>query len=292
MTSKTNTEEIDPICAICLEKVNIECLLKRTVVSRPVAVLSCGHPYHLDCITNAFFSRQGIKCPCCRQRQPGDWIPLRQSYSLDQTDIPREEDEVNIVNYDQDLMVMTHISPLRTGSHSRQHIRFDATQEESDDSDDHESNDAFSSLLQGHLRCLYVIADERLECLRRNRVLEERKLTRANAEQWGNNAIRRICDTVGLLVEQESSVRNIMEWAIQYQTQLQRAESLVPHPSSESIEKVQQFLSEQIEATRHALTTLQRSQAVMCMPGRELSLGQRIGRLLSIQRELAVYGRT
>lgn len=268
------------ICSICLEEVDLEVVIHRTEQlqqPRPVAVLACGHQFHLDCIFNAFCSWQGLKCPYCRQTQPGDLIRLGQSNPRQ-----RRSSHITIRSNDPEEINIIDNFPASEGVH----IRFDTQ----DDEDPQDSD--FIVLLQGHLRCLYRIANERLEFLRHNRLEEERKLTRADAEQWGNSAVRRSCDTLGLLVNQENAVREIMEWTIQYQNQLRQQEALPrPRPSSDIIQSVHQFISEQIQATRYALNTLQRSQAVMCMPAREISLGQRIGRLLSIQRELGAYVR-
>jgi len=45
----------------------------KTKLSRPVAVLACGHCFHLDCIGNSFNAKRAMECPCCRDTQEGEW---------------------------------------------------------------------------------------------------------------------------------------------------------------------------------------------------------------------------
>lgn len=63
-------------CAVCLEPVkgNMDAATKfKDRLERPVAILSCGHCFHLDCIGNAFNAKGGMVCPCCRCKMPGSW---------------------------------------------------------------------------------------------------------------------------------------------------------------------------------------------------------------------------
>lgn len=63
-------------CAICLEPIkgNMVAATKfEKKLERPIAVLSCGHSFHLDCIGNTFNAKKVMECPCCRETQPGEW---------------------------------------------------------------------------------------------------------------------------------------------------------------------------------------------------------------------------
>ena len=74
--SKNSPSDVIGNCAVCLEPVkgNMYAATKfKKKLERPVAVLCCGHSFHLDCIGNAFNAKQGMECPCCRETQPGEW---------------------------------------------------------------------------------------------------------------------------------------------------------------------------------------------------------------------------
>ena len=64
-------------CAICFDPVHMHALHDattfKTKMQRPIAVLACGHCFHLDCIGNSFNAKRAMECPCCRDTQEGEW---------------------------------------------------------------------------------------------------------------------------------------------------------------------------------------------------------------------------
>ena len=64
-------------CAICFDPVHMHTLHDattfKTKMQRPIAVLACGHCFHLDCIGNSFNAKRAMECPCCRDTQEGEW---------------------------------------------------------------------------------------------------------------------------------------------------------------------------------------------------------------------------
>ena len=71
--NKNNTTK----CAICFDPVHMHTLHDattfKTKMQRPIAVLACGHCFHLDCIGNSFNAKRAMECPCCRDTQEGEW---------------------------------------------------------------------------------------------------------------------------------------------------------------------------------------------------------------------------
>ena len=271
---------MDATCVICLEEIDMQSILlsSNSRPSRPFAVLACRHPYHLDCITNAVLlcrPFQGLTCPLCRERQPGNWKhPVSATTIFIEPEIEQANDGGD---EDEDIF---HLDP--PPGPRPQHRYFDDTEQEEQES----PNDEWIPVLEGHLRCLYIIANERYQVLQQNRLEQERKLTRANAEEWGKEAVRRICRSVRVCAEEERGLKEIMDWTMTMQVEVHTHLAI---PSSRTFHRVQRFLMEQLQTTQDALTTLQGSQSIMSMPSRELSLSQRIGRLDTMLRELTAF---
>ena len=64
-------------CPVCFDPIQMNALADVTAfkkkLARPVAVLACGHCFHLDCIGNSFNAKKAMECPCCRATQKGEW---------------------------------------------------------------------------------------------------------------------------------------------------------------------------------------------------------------------------
>ncbi|RCV12443.1 hypothetical protein SETIT_2G270200v2 [Setaria italica] len=59
-----------PTCTICLDPV----VAHEHDGARSVALLLCGHKFHLDCIGSAFNARGLMQCPNCRNIEDGNWL--------------------------------------------------------------------------------------------------------------------------------------------------------------------------------------------------------------------------
>jgi hypothetical protein len=60
------TDDGPPTCTVCLEDVKEQ-------PGVPLARLSCGHEFHLECIAIAFSAKSAMVCPSCRHKELGDW---------------------------------------------------------------------------------------------------------------------------------------------------------------------------------------------------------------------------
>ncbi|CAL9136307.1 unnamed protein product [Musa acuminata var. zebrina] len=81
-------------CSICFE----------TVMSggaRSMALLQCGHQFHLDCIGSAFNAKGVMQCPNCRKVEKGDWLYASGPHCL--PDVSADE-----WRHDEDLYNLSH----------------------------------------------------------------------------------------------------------------------------------------------------------------------------------------
>ncbi|OEL19385.1 hypothetical protein BAE44_0019597 [Dichanthelium oligosanthes] len=56
------------VCTVCLDEV------VESAGARSVALLKCGHKFHLECIGSAFNAKGIMQCPNCRNIENGNWL--------------------------------------------------------------------------------------------------------------------------------------------------------------------------------------------------------------------------
>ncbi|XP_039834616.1 E3 ubiquitin-protein ligase RFI2-like [Panicum virgatum] len=86
------------LCSICLDPVPAA----PSPGVRSIALLQCGHKFHLDCIGSLFNAKGTMQCPNCRNIEEGNWLsantipPSTDSNSGFGNGVPSETHEVLI----------------------------------------------------------------------------------------------------------------------------------------------------------------------------------------------------